>query len=709
MDNNEYLGVFLDESHEHLQSLNENVLLLEKSRDDKDIINEIFRSAHTLKGMAGTMGFSKMSSVTHKMENVLDLIRNGKLEATESIIDSIFECLDVLESIVDNIESIQEEGEVFVDELVEKLLAIQEGRDVESSDDDNDNAEVDDESDEESDGGIELDNYTKAALFKAIDQGLKACQMKVVVEEGCVMKAVRAYMVFKEIEETFESDIVKSLPSAEEIENNDYGDEFYVLFVTEHDIDEIAKKVGEIVEISSVSVKLIDDKDLGDMSMDVSSEEADEQEQVEIAEEPKEQELIQETVEIKEEVKAQKVAEAKKAKPESKKADTKKKTGAINKTVRVDINKLDNLMNLVSELIIIKTRLHDITVIENVSGLRDSVEYLERITTSLHNSVMNVRMVPIEKTFSRFPRMVRDTSKKLGKQVKFITSGEETELDRTIIDEIGDPLLHIVRNSLDHGLEMPEERAAAGKSDMGTLEMHAYQEGNSVFIECSDDGGGINVEKVKQKAIDKGLITEHEAQEMNDDEAVDLLFRAGFSTAQQLSDLSGRGVGLDVVKTTIESLGGNVSVKTELGKGSVFTIRLPLTLAIVQALMMRSGSEIYAMPLDTVESVETIEKSTIHQVTGKDVVVFRNKTIPIYRLCELLEVPDAMEETEELTVVMAKKGNKTVGVVVDSLIGQQEIVIKTLKAELKRSKLVSGATILGNGEVALIINPAELS
>jgi two-component system chemotaxis sensor kinase CheA len=483
LDNNEYLGVFLDESHEHLQSLNENVLLLEKSRDDKDIINEIFRSAHTLKGMAGTMGFSKMSSVTHKMENVLDLIRNGKLEATESIIDSIFECLDVLESIVDNIESIQEEGEVFVDELVEKLLAIQEGRDVESSDDDNDNAEVDDESDEESDGGIELDNYTKAALFKAIDQGLKACQMKVVVEEGCVMKAVRAYMVFKEIEETFESDIVKSLPSAEEIENNDYGDEFYVLFVTEHDIDKIAKKVGEIVEISSVSVKLIDDKDLGDMSMDVSSEEADEQEQVEIAEEPKEQELIQETVEIKEEVKAQKVAEAKKAKPESKKADTKKKTGAINKTVRVDINKLDNLMNLVSELIIIKTRLHDITVIENVSGLRDSVEYLERITTSLHNSVMNVRMVPIEKTFSRFPRMVRDTSKKLGKQVKFITSGEETELDRTIIDEIGDPLLHIVRNSLDHGLEMPEERAAAGKSDMGTLEMHAYQEGNSVFIE----------------------------------------------------------------------------------------------------------------------------------------------------------------------------------------------------------------------------------
>lgn len=706
MDNNEYLGVFLDESKEHLQSLNENVLLLEKEHDNKDIINEIFRSAHTLKGMAGTMGYSKMSSVTHKMENVLDLIRNDKLEASEYIIDAIFECLDVLEEIVGNIESVQEEGEVFVDELVEKLQQIKDGEGNAPVPAKGTPAQSADptpvvEAKVEQVTSIELDTYTKDALFKAFDEGLKAYEMKVKVDEGCVMKAVRAYMVFKEIEDSFESDIIKSLPSAEDIENNNYEDEFLVLFVTPKEIKEIEAKVSEIVEINSVVSVEVTAEHLGEMTMDLDydNKEAVESAAEQVAEAPAQGEEKAEAA-PKAPARAEKKDEA---------ADNKNQAAsAINKTVRVDISKLDNLMNLVSELIIIKTRLHDITSLENISGLRDSVEYLERITTSLHNSVMNVRMVTIEKTFSRFPRMVRDTSKKLNKKVNFITSGEETELDRTIIDEIGDPLLHIVRNSLDHGLETSEERLREGKPEVGRMEMNAFQEGNSVFIECIDDGRGINTEYVKNSAVKKGLITETEAAEMSDDEAVGLLFRAGFSTAQKLSDLSGRGVGLDVVKTTIESLGGNVSVKSELGKGTKFTIRLPLTLAIVQALMMRSGNEIYAMPLDTVESVETIQKSTIHQVTGKDVVVFRNKTIPMYRLTELLEVPNALKEEEELTVVMAKKGNKTVGVVVDSLIGQQEIVIKTLNNNLTRTKMVSGATILGNGEVALIINPSEI-
>lgn len=702
MDNNEYLGVFLDESKEHLQSLNENVLLLEKDHSNKDIINEIFRSAHTLKGMAGTMGYTKMTSVTHKMENVLDLIRNDKLQASEYIIDAIFECLDVLEEIVGNIESVQEEGEVFVEDLVDKLQKIKDG-DIEAT------ATVVEEKPAESiasdvvssdiDIKIELDSYTKDALFKALDEGMCAYEMKVKVDEGCVMKAVRAYMVFKEIEDEFESDIIKSLPSAEDIENNNYEDEFYIVFVTQKDINDIQAKVSDIVEISSVSSTEIKAEHLGEMTMDI-----------DYGNQPKVEEKV-EAVENTDEVKKTGVVEEKaEAKTEKKDAPAEdaKTQSVVNKTVRVDISKLDNLMNLVSELIIVKTRLHDITSFENISGLRDSVEYLERITTSLHNSVMNVRMVTIEKTFSRFPRMVRDTSKKLNKKVNFITTGEDTELDRTIIDEIGDPLLHIVRNSLDHGLETSDERIREGKPEVGRMEMNAFQEGNSVFIECIDDGRGINPVFVKNSAIKKGLITESEAAEMSDEEAVGLLFRAGFSTAEKLSDLSGRGVGLDVVKTTIESLGGNVSVKTELGKGTKFTIRLPLTLAIVQALMMRSGNEIYAMPLDTVESVETIQKSTIHQVTGKDVVVFRNKTIPMYRLSELLEVPNVLEEGEELTVIMAKKGNKTVGVVVDSLIGQQEIVIKTLNNSLTRTKMVSGATILGNGEVALIINPSEI-
>jgi two-component system chemotaxis sensor kinase CheA len=388
--------------------------------------------------------------------------------------------------------------------------------------------------------------------------------------------------------------------------------------------------------------------------------------------------------------------------------EAKNKKSKTSKTVRVDIDRLDNLMNLVSELIIIKTRLEDAGDNRGRQNESEAIEYLERITTNLHDAVMKVRMVPIERVFNRFPRMVRDLSKDLGKDINLIMSGEETEVDRTVIDEIGDPLIHLIRNSIDHGIEEIEKRIELGKQRTGTVKLSAYPDGNSVVIEVEDDGSGINIEKVKNKAIERGIITHQDTQLMDHTELIQLLFSPGFSTADKISDISGRGVGLDVVKTKIESLGGIVEADTTLGKGTKFIIRLPLTLAIIQALLVVVGPEKYAIPLNSIKEITTIEKSSIRRVQKNEVVLYRDSTLPILRLSELLNVPntneDDMNDDEDVIVVIVKKGDKDAGLIVDKLIGQQEIVIKSLGKYLSTIKSIAGATILGNGSVALIVD-----
>ncbi len=380
-----------------------------------------------------------------------------------------------------------------------------------------------------------------------------------------------------------------------------------------------------------------------------------------------------------------------------------------NKTVRVNIDRLDTLMNLVSELIIVKTQLEGLDVKESEveNNYHDSVEYLERITTSLHDAVMKVRMVPVETVFNRFPRMIRDVSRKLGKEIELVMSGEETELDRTVIDEIGDPLIHLLRNAADHGLETTEERVSIGKPKKGTIKLQAYQDGNSVVIEVEDDGKGINVNKIKNKAIEKGTVTKEEAATMTEKEIVELLFKPSFSTAEKISDLSGRGVGLDVVKSKITALGGHVEVETEFGKGSKFIVRLPLTLAIIQALMINIADEKYAIPLSNIQNIEDVHKDDIKLVQNQEVIVVRDEIIPIIRLREVLGLKEE-EDKEMMMVVIVKKGEKQVGFIVDSLIGQQEIVIKSLGKYLSGIDIIAGATILGNGEVALILDVNSL-
>jgi two-component system chemotaxis sensor kinase CheA len=671
MDMNQYLEIFIEESHEHLQSLNQSLLGLETNPKDMQILNEIFRVAHTIKGMAATMGYNKMTKLTHQMENVLDDIRNSKIDVNTFIVDVLFECLDFLENAVNNVANDGNEGNDLADDIIVKLNVILTGKVEEVA-----VTGIPKTAANEPDM-MKLNQYDNGLIAKALEQGYNVFKVKIVLANGCMLKAARAFIVFQTVERYGE--IIKAVPSVEDIEDEKFENEFSILIISNENEVIVRKDLESISEIDEVVFEKIDkvEEEILDAAQDNSSET-----------------MNDDTTENE-------------GKDSGEDAHNKKsKTG---KTVRVDIDRLDNLMNLVSELIIIKTRLEGVGSNKNDQDMGEAVEYLERITTNLHDAVMKVRMVPIERVFNRFPRMVRDLSKELGKDISLLLSGEETELDRTVIDEIGDPLIHLIRNSIDHGIEDKEERAKSGKSLTGNLYLRAYQDGNSVVIEVEDDGNGIDISKVRKKAIEKGIISKSEADTMDEKTSVELLFRPGFSTAEIISDISGRGVGLDVVKTKIESLNGVVEVETSRGKGSKFIIRLPLTLAIIQALMVTVGNEQYAIPLNVIRDITTITTDSIRNIHGQEVVLNRDSVLPIIRLSKVLDIEASAAETEEeMTIVVVKKGEKYAGFIVDSLIGQQEIVIKTLGKYLSGIRFIAGATILGDGQVALIVDTNSL-
>ncbi len=691
MDMSQYLEIFIDESKEHLQTMNEILLVLENNTEDVSHIDEIFRIAHTLKGMSGTMGFTKLADLTHKMENVLDLVRNNELKVNATIVDVLFECFDALEEYVDNLEKTGNEGDLDSSELVKKLQAIANRESIEPGAKDQTTQTKETESPkkesqgEKAHGDFNLSiNDVESIINKAFEMDVKAYLIKVVLDEGCMLKAARAFIIFNTLERFGE--IIKSYPLAEEIEDEKFDQSFEILYFSKLDENYCKSELMKISEVNEIIVLPLSEAEF------VSGPEPD----VEVS-------LPEvETVSSEAEVPVSR-AKIKKAPKENK--NEKPKTS---KTVRVEIGRLDNLMNLVSELIIIKTRLEDQDQNSNRSNMVEAIEYLERITTSLHDAVMKVRMVPVERTFNRFPRLVRDLSKDLNKNVKLYMSGEETEVDRTVIDEIGDPLIHLIRNSLDHGVEHPDERLKAGKEENGFVALRAYPDGNTVVIEVEDDGKGINPEIIARKAVEKGVATEEEVEQMSEKEIINLLFEAGFSTAEKVTDISGRGVGLDVVKSKIEAINGTVEVDSTLGQGSKFIIRLPLTLAIIQALMVNLKDEKYAIPLNNIKEITTVKTENITMVQDQEVVLYRNKTLPIIRMKSVLDIPDDSEQLDELITVIVKKGETEAGLVVDSLIGQQEIVIKSLGKYMTGIRAIAGATILGNGSVALIVDPNQL-
>ena len=708
MDVNQYLEIFLDETNEHLQSLSDQLMILENEPENEDTINEIFRAAHSLKGMAGTMGYKRMQALTHDMENVFSEIRNGKMKVTSQLVDVLFQTLDALEEYKNTIQETQDEGtndNAAIIQALQKCLDEGTGAGTEAAPEKKDEAPK--KEDDKKDAGdkkwknIKLQEHEINAIKDAEEKKMKIYGFTVFIQESCILKAARAFLVFKAIEELGE--IIISEPSTQDIEDEKFDFDFSLYVVSEENYDKIEAAIMSVSEIDRAVGERINIEEILEGESEAKQGEGEKE---------KEQEQEQEQPSS-EETKPAAAAEAAPAQtsPNTASAPAKKSQAnkpVVNRTVRVDIEKLDVLMNLVSELIIAKNSIVSYSAagqLGNNSNFNEQIEYLESVTTNLHESVMKVRMVPIESITTKFPRMIRDLSKKLNKKMELYMSGEDTELDRTVVDEIGDPLMHMLRNSADHGLESTEERVARGKNPVGSIFLDAYQDGNNVVIEVKDDGNGIDVEAVKKKAIERGTITPEQGETMSSKEIIDLLFLPSFSTAKVVSDVSGRGVGLDVVKSKIEALGGDVSVKTKLGEGSTFSIRLPLTLAIIQALMVIVGEEKYAISLGSIDTIEDIGEEDIKYVEAKEVINLRGNVIPIVRLHEVLglEVPE--DKKDRMIVVIVKKGDQYAGLVVDELIGQQEIVIKSLGKYINcTSRLISGATILGDGEVALIID-----
>lgn len=707
MDVNQYLEIFLDETKEHLQNLNTQILELESDPEGEDTVNEIFRAAHSLKGMAGTMGYKRMQNLTHDMENVFSEVRNGNIKVQPKLIDVLFQCLDALEEYTENIQNNADEGTNDNEALIKQLNDILNGENggaPEPAGGASAAAAASEPVGGDKWNDIALDDSQISVIKEAQNQGKKVYGLNVVVQENCILKAARAFLVFKAVEEMAE--IIVSMPSAQDVEDEKFDRDFTLMLLSDAELDKIIEAAESVSEIEKATGALI-------MLENNPSYKKSEEEKAEAEAEAavEEKSVPAEGTAASSESQAEAAvapAQAAPAKQDTKKAASKP---VVNRTVRVDIEKLDSLMNLVSELIIAKNSLVSVSSQEQTntnSAFNEQIEYLEQVTTNLHESVMKVRMVPIESVVNKFPRMIRDLSKKLDKKLELYMSGEETELDRTVVDEIGDPLMHLLRNSADHGIESAEVRAQRGKPSVGSIFLDAYQDGNNVVIEVRDDGNGIDTEAVKEKAIERGSITPEQAANMTDKEIVNLLFLPSFSTAKKVTDVSGRGVGLDVVKSKIESLSGEVEVKTKLGEGSTWTIRLPLTLAIIQALMVVVGDEKYAISLGSIQTLEDIVPSDVKLVQNKEVIHLRGQVIPLIRLNEVLDIESKRAADENLVVVIVKKGDKMAGLVIDELIGQQEIVIKSLGKYIKQCKFISGATILGDGEIALILDANAL-
>ncbi|HDR7617318.1 MULTISPECIES: chemotaxis protein CheA [Bacillus] len=651
------LNIFFEEAEEHLQSLNENVLNLEQNPADMGVVGEIFRSAHTFKGMSASMEFAEMADLTHKMENVLDEIRHGNMMVNANIIDVIFECIDNLEKMVTDVQQ-GGMGNIDVVSTKHKLEALLNG-----------NVEVSMEQVEQS--SINNDDTVSHEVY-------------ITVEQQAILKAVRAIMCIEALQNV--GDIQKTVPSIEEIEADAFGFEFTVYMDTDRSVEELKQVVLHVSEIEKVEVK-----------------------QGNIAEEGIVQSIAATQLDPSLE------ARTPTASTTPAKSTTKTKNAKVeNRSIRVQLEKIERLMNMFEESVIERGRIDELA--ETIQN-KELIEHLNRlgdISKDIQNVLLNMRMVPIETVFNRFPRMVRMLAKDLGKKIDLQIKGEDTEVDKIVIDEIGDPLVHLIRNAIDHGIETVENRRDAGKNETGTIKLEAFHSGNHVVIQITDDGNGIHKGKVLEKAIKNGVVTESEANKLTDREVFDLIFQPGFSTAEVVSDLSGRGVGLDVVKHTIHSLGGHLIIDSEEGKGSTFRIELPLTLSIIQSMLVQTNDKRYALPLGNIAEAIRIKKEDIQSLQGKDVLNYRNQIIEVKHLSTVfgektVDEAFASYDSQMVPVLIVRNTHRSYGLIVNTIIGQREIVLKSLGDFFaESSNYFSGATILGDGRVVLILNPEGL-
>lgn len=609
------LDLFIEEASEHLQALNDNLLQLEKEPTNGQLVSEIFRSAHTFKGMSATMGFQQVADLTHAMENVLDEVRNNRLAVTEHLVDIIFTCTSHLETMVSDIQH-GGQGAADITKTVADLEAL-------------------------------LHPEQEAELVVE-----KTYRIQIQIEEAAILKAVRAVMCLERLAEI--GIISETLPDREAIELEEFEHAFEVVLESAQSKEEIEAVILAISEIEKVIV-------------------TEEVEEVQIIEPIK-----------------------KAAKQTTKRLE--------NKTIRVQLEKIEKLMNVFEESVIERARIDEIAEKTNNKELMEHLGRFSSISKEIQNGLLNMRMVPVDSVFNRFPKMVRTLAKELGKKIDLVIEGADTEVDKIVIDEIGDPLVHLIRNSVDHGAETVEVRRKNGKNETATINLKAFHSGNNVVIEIADDGAGINKRKVLEKAITKNVVTRAESTKMTDAEIFDLLFDSGFSTADQVSDLSGRGVGLDVVRNTILKIGGKISVESSENAGSTFRIEIPLTLSIIQSMLVATSERRYAVPLANVAEAITINPADIQHVHGKDLINYRETIIEVLDLGQCFhETP--LKDTDELLLLVVKNAKRTFGLIIKDIIGQREIVLKTLGGFFSESQIAfSGATILGDGRVVLILN-----
>ncbi|WP_042144798.1 chemotaxis protein CheA [Paucisalibacillus sp. EB02] len=667
MDTTQYLDVFIDESNEHIEMLYRKLLELEKNPNEKAIIEEIFRSAHTLKGMSATMGYNDLATLTHTLENVFDAIRYDQVQVQSEMIDLLVETVDHLNTMVENIAS-GGDGSHNITKVANQLQMIEQGKLLVGADTRFEQVE---ELDNTISTFTNIDEFELSILNESQERGFQNYDITIQLREDCLLKGARVFMVFEVLEQLGE--VIKSDPPVSDLEEENFDFTFSVILISNQNAKEIEGKIKKVSEIDSVNVNPFSVKKYRESKENNSS--------------------------IKENTESNSNNNE-----EHKNKEQQEPAKNQHKTIRVNIEKLDVLMNLFEELIIDRGRLEQISSDLKNADLQDTVERMARVSSDLQNIILTMRMVPIDHVFNRFPRMVRKLARDLQKQVDIEIIGADTELDRTVIDEIGDPIVHLLRNAIDHGIETPEERLQKGKLEKGTIKLKAYHSGNHVFIEIEDDGAGINKEKVLSKAIKNGLLTERESDALTEQQIYELIMASGFSTADKISDISGRGVGLDVVKNTIESLGGSISIDSELNKGSIFSVQLPLTLTIISVLLVELNKEKYAIPLSSIIETAIVSSEQIHSAHHKKVIDFRGKVVPLVNLKDVFGIPNTKVDEEYTSIVIVKKGEKMAALVVDSFIGQQEIVLKSLGSYLSNTFAISGATILGDGQVALIID-----
>ena len=679
----DYHDLFMQEAEEYVENLNNRLLDLDKDREDKENITEIFRIAHSIKGSAAFVGLNELSTLAHRMENLLQLIRDGKMEVTDEVMDILFECFDHIKLVIDQVSNGEEPTRDF-SETIAKIDAIVQGGETAIS---SDKAKAEEGKTDEARGEIRLSSEDKNKILEPIEKGRKAYYVEVFFEKDVKMKWIRAELIFRNVEN--KGEIVSSEPPYENIEKAKF-ENLRMVVISDEGKDTI-KKACDVDQVERIEVKEFTKDDIEEKAKEGTP--------------PTKKEMTEKEVKEREE--------------KIKKAQSTVDLHSASKYVKVPVERLDVLMNNVGELVIANSGLlqiyEELKLIYGNKGialeLKNRIEQMARIARELQEGIMKTRMVPIGQIFSRFVRMVRDLSRAFKKEIELVMKGEETELDKKVIDAIGEPLMHLIRNAIDHGIEAPDERERLGKPKRGVIELNAYQSGNNIFIEIRDDGRGLDLEKIKSAAIKRGFATADELNKMSKADIYNFIFKPGFSTKEVVTDISGRGIGMNIVEEVVSRLNGSIRIQTKKGLGTSITLIFPLTLAIVTAIMVKIRDEIYAVPLsDVVETLKITPKDII-TIEGYEVIYLRDKIVSLIRLDRALEFPEDEEyekSREKYSVVVVNYGDKKVGLLADGLAGKQEIVIKSLDANYKTIPGLSGASILGDGSIILIIDVQKL-